>query len=229
VTQLPFSDAIAAAADEMTVEIASTQEQVLEAQRLRHKVYCQERGFEPGCNGLEQDEFDGHSHHVLVRSVETATVFATARVVCATPSLGKRSFPMQRVCDPDVLARLPSASSGEISRFAITRDRAGLSPAAVALMRLFLMRGILAISGQQGLTHWCAMMEDSLLRLLRATSIHFQPSGPSVEHHGRRQPAVAEIGRVMRRSRHEQPLAWSFCTNDGALWSEPLVLSKRQA
>ena len=92
-------------------------------------------------------------------------------------------------------------------------------------MRLFLMRGIVAVSGAHNLTHWCAIMEQSLLRLLRATAIHFEHVGPAVEYHGVRQPAVGAISTVLGRIRAEKPLVWSFITADGALWQErPVAL-----
>src|SRR6185312_16965469 len=51
--QTALTDAIRAAQDELRIEIASSPEQLREAQRLRFRVYCQERGFEPGKDGLE--------------------------------------------------------------------------------------------------------------------------------------------------------------------------------
>jgi N-acyl-L-homoserine lactone synthetase len=224
-----FSDAIALAAAEIRVEVATTPEQILEAQRLRHRVYCEERRFEPGVNGLERDQFDATSRHVLVRGLSTGAVFGTVRIVCATLDGGQDSFPMQCFCERYVLASLPTTSTAEVSRFALTRDRSGISPAAAAAMRLFLMRGIVLISGENALTHWCAMMEVSLLRLLRATGVHFRSVGPTVEHHGIRQPAVGEIGAMLNRMRFEQPPAWSFITDNGSLWSERIVGAARAA
>ena len=221
--QAAFSAAIAAAADELSVEVATTAEQIREAKQLRYKVYCEERGFEPGENGLEQDEYDDASCHILVRSRVTGAVLGTVRVVLPVAGSGHDGFPMQRACERYVLAPLPASATGEISRFALTRDRPGVSPAAAALMRLCLMQGIVRVSGERGLTHWCAIMESSLLRLLRATAIHFQPVGPAVEYHGIRQPAVGAIGTVLDRIRREQPQAWSFLTADGTLWSEAEV------
>ena len=215
-----IESALEAAREELEIEIATGAAQIEEAQRLRYKVYCEERGFEPGENGLEQDEFDGISCHVLVRSRPSREVLGTVRVVLGCARGGAASFPMNRVCERYVLAPLPAMATGEISRFALTRDRPGVSPAAAALMRLFLMRGIVTVSGQHGLTHWCAIMERSLLRLLRATAIHFEHVGPVVEYHGTRQPAVGAIATVLGRIRAEKPLVWSFITGDGALWQE---------
>ncbi len=220
-----IGSALEAARKELDIEIAVSKAQIEEAQRLRYKVYCEERGFEPGENGLEQDEFDEASRHVLVRSRTSREVLGTVRVVLGCGQRGAASFPMNRVCDRYVLAPLPAMATAEISRFALTRDRPGVSPAAAALMRLFLMRGIVAVSGAHNLTHWCAIMEQSLLRLLRATAIHFEHVGPAVEYHGVRQPAVGAISTVLGRIRAEKPLVWSFITADGALWQErPVAL-----
>ena len=48
-----------------------------------------------------------------------------------------------------------------------------------------------------------------------------------MEHHGLRQPAVASIGVLLDRIRSEQPQVWFFVTNNGALWSEQIVLARR--
>jgi len=212
--------ALEAAYGEIEIEVATHAAQIQEAQRLRYKVYCEERGFEPGANGLEQDTFDARSRHVLVRARNSGEVLGTVRVVLGEETAGSSSFPMNHVCEQYVLAPLPAIATGEISRFALTRDRPGVSTAASAMMRIFLMRGIVTVSGMHDLTHWCAIMERSLLRLLRATAIHFQHVGPAVEYHGTRQPAVGAIATVLGRMRNEQPEVWSFITGNGTLWVE---------
>ena len=218
--KVTFADAIAIANDEIEIQIVSTPDQLLEVQRLRYTVYCLERGFEPGQNGLEQDIFDKQAKHVLVRSRLTGDVLGTVRIVVPTLEAGHDRFPMQCACEPYVLAPLPIATTGEISRFALTRERLGISPTTASLMRLCLMRGIVKVSGQAGLTHWCAIMELSLLRLLRATAIHFEPVGPLVDYHGVRQPVVASVGTILNRIHLEQPVVWSFITDSGVLWRD---------
>jgi N-acyl-L-homoserine lactone synthetase len=221
--QSAFSDAVIASRNELDVEIARTPEQVLEAKRLRYQVYCQERGYEPGEGGLEQDEFDLNARHVLVRRRATGEVYGTVRVVLSKRDEGGLGFPMQRVCEDYVLAPLPACDTGEVSRFALTRDRTGISPAAAALMRLCLLQGAIQISGEEGLTHWCAIMEKTLLRLLRSTSMYFLPVGPTIEYHGVRQPAIWPLEDGLERMRRENPQIWSFMTLDGTLWSPSMV------
>ena len=221
--QSAFTDAIRAAQDELRIEIVNSAEQLREAQQLRYRVYCEERGFEPGSDGLERDAFDPASRHVLVRNQTTGAVLGTVRIVLSNPAIGLSGFPMRQACEPWVLAPLPIMATGEISRFALTRDRTGISPAAAALMRLCLIRGLVQASAESQLTHWCAIMEPSLLRLLRATGIHFVSVGPSVEYHGIRQPAVCGIGTMLGRMKLEHPVLWAYITDNGALWTEARI------
>ena len=221
--QNAYVDAIANAREELIVELANTPEQIVECKRLRYRVYCEERDFLPGDNGIEEDEFDRHSRHALVRSRLTGAVYGTVRVVLSEAGNRGNCFPMQRVCDEDILRPFPLALTGEISRFAVTRDRTGISSAAAALMRLSLIRGIVQISGECGLTHWCATMERTLLRLLRTTGIYFQPIGEPIEYHGIRQPAVWSLSGGFAQMNREHPHLWSFLTNDGIFWSDEPV------
>jgi N-acyl-L-homoserine lactone synthetase len=218
-----FGAAISAARNELVIEVATSNAQITEAKRLRYRVYCEERGFEPGENGLEQDEFDRNAAHVLVRSKASGEVFGTVRVVLSKWDEGGLGFPMQRVCEDCVLAALPTPATGEVSRFAVTRDRKGLSPAVAALIRLCLMQGVFRIAGERQLTHLCAIMERTLLRLLRSSSIYFVPVGPSIEYHGTRQPAVWSLEEGVASMRRENPQIWSFLTLEGTLWSPKIV------
>ena len=226
--QISLSDALSSAQDELSVEIATTPEQVLEAKKLRYKVYCEERGYEPGEGGVEQDEFDDNAQHVLVRSRATGEALGTVRLVPSDEE-DSQGFPMERVVDEDVIAPLPKTTTAEISRFALTRDRSALSPAASALMRLFLIQGVIRASGKLGLTHWIAIMERTLLRLLRSTSIYFLPVGRTVEYHGLRQPAVFKVAEGLERMRHENPRIWAFLTLNGKLVKQKAVPTRHQA
>ena len=221
--QKAYLDAINNAREELIVELANTDEKILECKQLRYKVYCEERDFLPGDNGIEEDEFDSHSHHALVRSRVTGSVYGTVRVVLSKSGSRDNCFPMQRVCDEGILKAFPLSLTGEISRFAVTRDRTGISAAAAALMRLCLLRGIVQISGECGLTYWCATMERTFLRLLRASGIFPQHLGEPVEYHGLRQPAVWALSGGFAQMKREHPHIWSFLTNDGAFWSDALV------
>jgi N-acyl-L-homoserine lactone synthetase len=215
-----FSDAIASVADELLVETAVTPGHIIEVHRFRDRVYCDERGLELRNDGLARDCFDAHSRHVLVRRRVTGAILGTVRVVLPITD-GSSSFPMSNVCEDDVFSSIPQTRTGEISRFALARDRTGVSPAAAALTRLCLVRGLVDISGQVGLTHWCALMESSLLRLLRATAIYFEAIGPAVDFQRRMQPVVWDISTGLAGLRRERPDVWGYITGNGTLGPRP--------
>lgn len=209
-------DTLHAVKKEIKIEIATSRDQVLEAQQLRHRVYCEERKFFSFKNGIEEDEFDIYSRHVIVRSFNSGLVYGVVRVVLS--DISGIGFPMQRICEANELKSLCITKTGEISRFAITRERLGISPSASALVRLFLIKGIIDVSNQHCLTHWCAVVEPALVRLLRGTSIYFEPIGKPVEHYGIRQPVVWSLNYGLSQMRQERPYIWNFLTDEGVLW-----------
>lgn len=196
------------------IEVADTPALVREAQRLRYQVFVRERAiFKPSSEDLlETDEFDAWSHHLLIRRRDDREAIGTARLV---PSCADRpiSLPIQRVCSPEHLNAIPLGAAGEISRFAISKTRrGGGDPRMNSLLLLTLVEGVLHLSLGLGLTHWCAVMERSLMRLLRGIGIHFSPLGPLVAYYGQRQPALAKIASVLEVGEQQCPLYHEFVT-----------------
>jgi N-acyl-L-homoserine lactone synthetase len=181
---------------------------------LRYQVYCVERGYEPGNNGIEKDAADDRSCHALVIHRATQAAVGSVRVVAPTNS--PSAYPMASACEPDLLSRLPLRTTGEVSRFAISKARR-MDCRDTAMVRLGLIQGIVRLSHEMGLTHWCAIMEPALLRLLRMNAIHFAPLGPTVDYHGIRQPAYGHIRTVLDRIRQEQLHVWNYITLGGFL------------
>jgi N-acyl amino acid synthase of PEP-CTERM/exosortase system len=85
------------------------------------------------------------------------------------------------------------------------------------LMRLGLIQMLVRMSRENGITHWLAVMEPRLLRMLAAMAIHFQPIGGMVEHHGWRQPCFCNMADVLRRVKAERPAFWDVLTAGGTL------------
>lgn len=215
--------AVAVVCRDFVIETAQTKDQLEEAFRLRYQVYCLERSFEPGLNGMESDEFDDLAHHVLLRHRESQQVVGTVRLVPPRTGCGTQWFPMQQAADMPRLRQLPYRQTVEVSRFALSKALRASSGTINCLLRLALIRGIVALSGELGLTHWCALMEPKLLRLLQTSAIHFQQISSVVEHHGIRQPSVTELGAMLARVRREQPDVWAFLTDHGTLWQEERI------
>jgi|GEM_PF-340752 len=232
----------------------STPQDIEEAYRLRYLVYCLDRGFEDvsACpDGRERDQFDDAALHCLLRDRIGKHPLGTVRVVMtAGAAEGVDSLPLAEYAPEesmDILRNLPGATTGEISRFAILRSaRDVLRQAAKAAearfggapgetlqrferllpyMALGLFRGIIRVSMQRGMTHWCLAAEPSLLRRLRSLGLHFQLAGPLVEHRGLRQICFAEITTLLARTEIERPEVWDVLTVGGLLLSGEAVRS----
>jgi putative hemolysin len=67
----------------LAVSFARNQTEMIEAQRLRYTVFAEEMGanLESADKGIDEDRFDAHCRHLLVRDVETAEVVGTYRVL----------------------------------------------------------------------------------------------------------------------------------------------------
>ena len=220
-----LEDSIFELNNEVSVELVDQDDRDLlrQAYQLRHQVYCVERRFEAGKNGIERDEYDSFARHAVVRWQHTGEVVGTVRLILPKTPAGADDFPLQHVCDRNVLRGLPRATIGEVSRFALakqsTKQLRCMNATTCSLLRLALIQGAVWLSAEAGHTHWLAVMEPTLLRLLRATGIHFDPLGPPVEYHGLRQPAVAELVPLLARLAEEQPVVWDFITQHGTWYS----------
>ncbi len=220
--QVSLDAAIAVLREEFSVETADCPAILREAYRLRHQVYCLERGYEAASGDIETDDYDHRAHHIVVRHRASAQVVGTVRLVLPSPATSESNFPMQRVVDPHIVSCLPLHAMAEISRFAISKAQREASQASQGLLRLSLMRGVMILTNKHGLTHLCALIEPTLLRLLHATAIHFSPVGPPVEHHGMRQLVFCQVDELLGRLRRDQPPVWDFITDGGRLWSSSL-------
>jgi N-acyl amino acid synthase of PEP-CTERM/exosortase system len=203
------------------------------AQKIRYQVYCIENAFLPVENlyCIETDEFDSHSVHTLLVSRETGDALGTVRLILPLTHAFERSFAVQRVLDRDslkTLASLPHHSTAEVSRFSISRQlrRQGsegpASPQSDSgnncgpLMRLGLFRGLVHMSIAHGITHWCAVMEPTLLRMFTAMAIRPEPLGPMVDFHGPRQPCYLDLHEMLDTMMRERPAMWEVMTEAGS-------------
>ena len=218
-----LESALGALRKEVSVEIADTPAMFQEIRQLRYQVCGTAPALRDGPTGCETDEYDHAARHVAIRLPEHGMMIGAVRLVLPQTSATVNDFPIQQVCDSRLLSRLPLATTGEISRFAIRKVRPRQVPnssaAVIALLRLALIQGAVRLSANAGVTHWLTLLDPTLMRLLQATGLHFQPLGPPVECHGLLQPAVAELLPTLVRLRIEHPLMWNFMTQAGAWYS----------
>lgn len=94
---------------------------------------------------------------------------------------------------------------------------------------LGLIQELLRQSVELGLTHWTAVMEPKLLRMLAAMGIHFAAVGPIVSHHGLRQPSYCHLATMLDRLKRERPEHWMVVTDAGRLMPQEHASLQRRA
>ena len=222
------ADDVCTALEDFEMLPADSPELRHEAYRVRHQVYCVENDFLTGINGLEMDEYDAHSRQMVLCRRGSLDVVGTVRLVLPRPDRPEASFPVQRICRPEHLAHLPIGRTGEGSRFALSKYRLGDSRASLQMLRLWLMHGIVRMSVEAGHTYILAVMERSLLRLLRMTAVNFIEAGPVVEYHGQRQPAYVRIQTMLTQVLEKRIDVWDIMT-DGGRYTHEQVLAREIA
>ena len=101
----------------LSVEIATTEEDILAAQRLRYKVFHDEMGARlcSGESGFDQDMFDPYCEHLIVRDQRTAEVVGTYRILSAEQAQKVGGFYSETEFDLTRLASL-MPSMAEVGR-----------------------------------------------------------------------------------------------------------------
>jgi len=139
------------------------------------------------------------------------------------------------------VARVPQGQLAEISRLAVSRAfkrrlaeaetvsgvsaqatysdadtvRDGAHNRGFPHITVGLFAAIVQMSAEQGITHWLAVMEPTLLRLLRRFGIRFERIGHDVDYHGRRRPTLGVAADVVDGILAERPDIWDLVTQGG--------------
>lgn len=129
----------------LTVSLAASRWEVLEAQRLRFKIFAEEMGARlPSRDlGLDRDGYDSHCEHLLVREEDTGEVIGTYRILTSDQAEHAGGFYSEEEFD---LARLQHlrAHMVEVGRSCVHPDhRNGTTIALLwsGLARFILSRG----------------------------------------------------------------------------------------
>jgi N-acyl amino acid synthase of PEP-CTERM/exosortase system len=194
-------------------------------------VYCRENPFENPADHpqhKETDAFDHRSIHSLIVDRTSGSAIGTVRLIRPDLDNYDASLPIQKICLHSLPSTLQLSNCAEISRFAISKKMRGmvngeLPKGLKCLVILGLMKAIVQMSLEYGITDWLAAMEPSLLRLLSRFGLRFAPLGPLVDYHGMRQPCHANVRGMLETVRHEQSELWAFVTDPALAWSSQKV------
>ncbi|HNS45223.1 MAG TPA: GNAT family N-acyltransferase, partial [Alphaproteobacteria bacterium] len=166
------------------VVLANTHELREECFKLRHQIFCVERGFKlDSRNGLESDGYDVRSAHFLLKHRPSNSYIATGRLILPDRGDLKSSLPLQKKLAQNVIEdhdlHIPDRVSKtcEISRIGILKSCSRQSSKiycsgggwATRIMRkkiadigkLGLYRAIFSVALHEGGTPNCVFATDS--------------------------------------------------------------------
>jgi N-acyl amino acid synthase of PEP-CTERM/exosortase system len=196
-----------------------------QAFRLRYQVYCIEHPFEDAAEHSDQrerDEDDDRSVHTLLLHRPTGIFAGTARAILPK-EVERRPLPIHRILasqDSGLTNRFPAHTTAEISRFAVSKEFRRRGTSAIGQMMPYitfgLMRGIVEVCREHGISHIGAVMKPPLIRILGRFGVHFEGLGSLVEFHGMRQPCVAAIADLVEHNRAQGTLLWQYAGSNPA-------------
>jgi N-acyl amino acid synthase of PEP-CTERM/exosortase system len=188
-----------------------------EVYRLRHRVYCEELGFErPRFDRREHDEFDAQSRHLLLRSVKTGASVGCVRLIMVPAEGPRLPLPFEKVFaaaidrrkfDP---ATLPRSSIAEISRLTLAcefrrRRRIEVSGEAAhqafgtpahptyPYVQLGLYLGAIALAEMLGIATLFLITEPRLLAHFRRLGFPVRQISVPVQYHGWRVLSMMDV------------------------------------
>jgi len=194
--------------------VAQSENARAESYNIRHKVYCEELGFEPLRNNcLETDEFDDFSSPCLIKQKSSGHFAGTVRLVrpqledqllpiekyCINSitheTLNPRNFARKDICEISRLAvplefrkrqmdRFSGAATGAINEYTYSENELRCFP--FIAIGLYFSAAALVIHND--IKHTYVMMEPRLARSMRFVGIQFEQVGPVIDYHGKRAP-----------------------------------------
>jgi len=193
-----------------------------EAYRIRHRVYCEELGFEPEQRDRrERDEYDAHSLQCLIRRMPGGAYAACTRLVFARPGDPFYPLPFERTCakatdrwivDPRAL---PRGRIAEVSRLAVIADyrrRLGEQTEAAPLtdasftaapmprfpyLMIGLYLGTVELASLRGVDTLFVLTEPKLAKHFARLGVEIKQIGSAVEHRGKRIPSMMNVQSII--------------------------------
>jgi len=192
--------------------------------QLRYQVYCKETEFEDPAHfpdRQEQDEWDAHATHFLVREKATGQWIAAMRLILPECNM----LPIETLCNinPAIISHIPRSRIGEVSRLCMSAsyrrrscemvDPSEFADAAFSrgreLLRterrkepeilLGLLRAVASYSQEHDIRYWYFLITPALARMVGRLSIELQRAGPICQHRGERHPFLADLEVEKRR------------------------------
>ncbi|NQD38538.1 PEP-CTERM/exosortase system-associated acyltransferase [Permianibacter sp. IMCC34836] len=202
---------------------ATTDELRQEVYRVRHRVYCEELGWEPvRDDGMEADSYDPQSLHILLRSRNLNEYVGCVRLIRCHENFPSNPLPFEEACahtlDERLMENLGLArdSIAEVSRLAVDgrfRRRTGEQRKPVAIsdedygnlrrprfpyIPVGLYLGMLEAAQIHGIDTLFMLTEPWLAQHFRRLGVRLEPIGAPIEHRGQRVPSMMSVSVTIR-------------------------------
>jgi len=173
------------------------------AYQLRYQVYCVENAFEEAAqfpNGLEKDNYDKYAIHILLAYAPENIIYGGLRLILPG------DLSIDHICHAPTIKQLPVDTTAELSRFILSYKRLQQVNNKVPLKSLKylscikLAEAIIQICDLGGISHLCAVIDQTLLQFFQQAGLQFNNLGPLMNYHGLRQPcwiSVKELKKVL--------------------------------
>jgi len=221
---------------------------IRQAKRLRYQIYYVENKMSHTANPvtmMEEDEYDNHSVHCLLRHRKSGTFAGTVRLILSDPAKPDKKFPLEvhGKIDKNIIyyPNFKRDNVAEVSRLAVckkfkSRGDEGQTISGVdpnvnyrqyiederAFTPHIVIMGLIAatfvMSAEYGITHWYAFLEPALLKLLEHMGMRFQSVGPLTDYYGQQVPTIADVNELLLSIRSNQQDFWSFIFETAYLW-----------
>jgi N-acyl amino acid synthase of PEP-CTERM/exosortase system len=194
-----------------------------EAFRIRHRVYCEDLGFEPARpDRRESDQYDAHSLHCLVRSLKSGEYVGCTRLVLSPPWAPNDPLPFERTCaaaldrstvDPQALPRQRIAEVSRLAVVASFRNRRGEHRSPLPLdvqsfgdpaqprfpyIPVALYLATTELAALNGIDTLFVLTEPRLAGHFAKLGVRVQQVGAPVEHRGIRVPSMLKVKEILR-------------------------------
>ncbi len=191
---------------------------------VRHRVYCEDLGWEPvRADRMETDEWDANALHLVLRSRELNEFVGCVRLLRVPPQAPETLLPFEQACQETLdhrtleLLDIPRMGMAEVSRLAVDgryrrRAHERNRPAAISdddygkftrprfpYIPVGLYLALLEAARLHGIDTLFMLTEPWLAAHFRKLGVRLEPVGGPIEHRGERVPSMMSVSLTIRQ------------------------------
>lgn len=190
-------------------QLALTTAQKHRVFQLRHKVYCEEMGFEPvRADGLENDQYDERALHASITHASSGKLAGTVRIISsdnqaellpieklfstqiAHSEFAPNKFSRAKICE---ISRLAVPENIRLSSLRAQSGCSDIEDACCKMVAISLYLQAIIMCLRSGRYHAFVIIEPALARILKRIGINFVQIGDAIDFNGLRAPYYLDM------------------------------------